>query len=102
MYVVPDRGFEPRSPRLQRGAFTRLAYQASELARPARIELASSEWHSEAQPIDQGRKWWEVDGIEPLAAKGLRLQRSDGTSLSLLALPRLVAAGRIERPTSWL
>jgi hypothetical protein len=33
------------------------------------------------------RKWWEVDGIEPLAKKGLRLQRSDGTSLSLFALP---------------
>jgi len=28
-----------------------------------------------------------VDGIEPLATKGLRLQRSDGTSPSLLALP---------------
>jgi hypothetical protein len=25
------------------------------MARPARIELASSEWHSEALPIDQGR-----------------------------------------------
>ena len=34
-------------------------------------------------------KWWEVDGIEPLAQKGLRLQRSDGTSLSLFALPEL-------------
>jgi len=30
-----------------------------------------------------------VDGIEPLAKKGLRLQRSDGTSLSLFALPEL-------------
>lgn len=27
-FPVPGRGFEPRSPRLQRGAFTRLAYQA--------------------------------------------------------------------------
>jgi hypothetical protein len=28
-----------------------------------------------------------VDGIEPPATQGLRLQRRDGTSLSLLALP---------------
>src|SRR5579859_7288303 len=27
-FPVPGRGFEPRSPRLRRGAFTRLAYQA--------------------------------------------------------------------------
>lgn len=31
--------------------------------------------------------WWEADGIEPPAPKGPRLQRSDGTSLSLTALP---------------
>jgi hypothetical protein len=31
--------------------------------------------------------WWEADGIEPLAPKGPRLQRGDGASLSLLALP---------------
>lgn len=30
---------------------------------------------------------WEVDGIEPLAPEGLRLQRNGGTSLPLLVLP---------------
>jgi hypothetical protein len=39
--------------------------------------------------------WWEVDGIEPLAREGLRLQRSDGTSLSLPALPVLSGARRL-------
>jgi hypothetical protein len=28
-------------------------------------------------------KWWRADGIEPLARAGPRLQRGDGTSLSL-------------------
>jgi hypothetical protein len=34
--------------------------------------------------------WWEVDGIEPLAAEGRGLRPRDGTSLSLLALPETV------------
>src|SRR3954468_12785243 len=85
--MVLGRGFEPRSPALQAGAFTRLAFRAvehcqpffakaskgillradedegsceaplarSRMVRPARIELASSEGHSEALPLDQGR-----------------------------------------------
>jgi hypothetical protein len=45
------------------------------------------------------RDWWEVDGIEPLAHEGLRLRRSDGTSLSLPALPvtRAISNGSISR-----
>src|SRR4051812_1280141 len=62
--MVLGRGFEPRSPALQAGAFTRLAFRAHQrvhvrldvkMVWPARIELASSERHSEALPIDQGR-----------------------------------------------
>src|SRR4051794_37422835 len=58
--MVLGRGFEPRSPAFQAGAFTRLAFRAHQrvharldgkMVRPARIELASSEWHSEALPI---------------------------------------------------
>ena len=68
--------------------------------RTGRIELPSSEWRSDIEPInhvrvlsafaedsDFAKEWWEVDGIEPLAPQGPRLQRGDGASLSLLALP---------------
>ena len=85
--MVLGRGFEPRSPALQAGAFTRLAFRA--LVRPARIELASSERHSEALPIDQGRMV-ESGRNRTSCPKGLRLQRSDGTSLSLLHFPYLM------------
>ena len=41
--VVPGVGFEPTSPRLQRGAFTRLASQAElEVVRPPGIEPVSA------------------------------------------------------------
>jgi hypothetical protein len=59
------------------------------VVRTTGIEPTSSEWHSEAQPIDHvrainlvGSGWNRTS-----CPKGLRLQRSDGTSLSLLALP---------------
>ena len=54
----------------------------------AGLEPAFSDRQSEAFPDGNiGIKWWEVDGIEPLALKGDGLQPPDGTSLSLLALP---------------
>ena len=66
--------------------------------RPARIELASSEWHSEALPIDQGRMVGNR-GIEPRVPKAQVLQTR---SVTRLGDTRLVAADRIERPTSWV
>ena len=78
---MPGRGFEPRSPRLRRGAFTRLAYQAFLVRMPV-IETGPDEWRSSARPSSYTRGnsllsrlrgkegWWEVDGIEPLAKKG--------------------------------
>lgn len=56
-------------------------------ARPARIELASSEWHSEAQPVDQGRMVGNGRN-RTSCPKGLRLQRSGGTSLPLWHSPK--------------
>lgn len=93
--LVPRAGFEPASPRLQRGAFTRLASLAR-LERPGGIEPASRRWRRRALPLSYGREsWWGADGIEPLACKGLRLQRSGGTSLPLLALPETGAFERL-------
>ena len=47
--VVLGRGFEPRSPALQAGAFTRLAFRA-ELVRTPVIETGPHEWRSRARP----------------------------------------------------
>src|ERR1700693_3882763 len=47
--MVPCRGFEPRSPALRAGAFTRLAYKAK-LERPAGNDPASSRWRREGVP----------------------------------------------------
>ena len=88
--MVLGRGFEPRSPALQAGAFTRLAFRASarsrapsrDMVRPARIELASSEWHSEALPIDQGRMVGNR-GIEPRVPKAQVLQTRSVTRLGI-------------------
>ena len=52
--LVPGVRFEQTSSRLQRDAFTRLAFRAM-LARISGIEPLSSEGHSEAQPVDQIR-----------------------------------------------
>src|SRR5687767_6664207 len=47
--------FEPTSPRLQRGAFTRLASQAnSGLVRPTGIEPMSVRWRRTALPLSYG------------------------------------------------
>jgi hypothetical protein len=50
--------------------------------RPARIELASSEWHSEALPIDQGRMVGNR-GIEPRVPKAQVLQTRSVTRLGI-------------------
>jgi hypothetical protein len=50
--------------------------------RPARIELASSEWHSEALPIDQGRMVGSR-GIEPRVPKAQVLQTRSVTRLGI-------------------
>src|SRR5215510_4713848 len=126
--MVLGRGFAPRSPALQAGAFTRLAFRAHQhvharldarrqhvharldarrqrvharldarrqrvharldarMVRTPVIETRSSEWHSDARPssyvrmVGNGRN-------RTSCPKGPRLQRSDGTSLSLLAFP---------------
>ena len=54
--MVPGVGFEPTSPRLQRGAFTRLASQAElVVVRPTGIEPVSARWHRAALPLSYGR-----------------------------------------------
>jgi hypothetical protein len=54
--MVPGVGFEPTSPRLQRGAFTRLASQAElNVVRPTGIEPVSARWHRAALPLSYGR-----------------------------------------------
>jgi hypothetical protein len=54
--MVPGVGFEPTSPRLQRGAFTRLASQAElNVVRPTGIEPVSALWHRAALPLSYGR-----------------------------------------------
>src|ERR1051325_10918439 len=93
-----------RRARLQRAALP-LSY-FGEMVRVAVIETASSEWRSGARPSSYTRNarlrpsgydaaafaiglacraeapwregWWEAEGIEPPAAKGLRLRRSAG------------------------
>src|SRR5436190_22212166 len=89
--MVLGRGFEPRSPALQAGAFTRLAFRAHQrvharldvkMVRPARIELASSEWDSEALPIDQGRMVGNRR-IEPRVPKAQDLQTGQSPDLAL-------------------
>jgi hypothetical protein len=60
--VVPTVGFEPTSPRLQRGAFTRLASQAElKVVRPTGIEPMSARWHRAALPLSYGRWCTEQD-----------------------------------------
>ena len=85
--VVPRVGFEPTSPRLQRGAFTRLASSA-EMVRASVIETESPEWRSGARPssyvrmVGSGRN-------RTSCPQGPRLRRGDGTSLSLWHFPCL-------------
>ena len=47
------RGFDPRSPRLQRGAFTRLAFQAWSGRRG--LNPRPSRWQRGALPLSYGR-----------------------------------------------
>ena len=94
--VVPGRGFEPRSPALQTGAFTRLAFRAASVFREELIEDRHGKRLIGADAGNRNRTfgvalrnstfelhprvWWEVERIELPAAKGRRLQRRDGTS----------------------
>src|SRR5262244_202839 len=99
--MVLGRGFAPRSPALQAGAFTRLAFRAhqrvharldSRLVRTPVIETRSSEWHSDARPSSYARMVGNGRN-RTSCPKGPRLQRSDGTSLSLLAFPGIGCSG---------
>ena len=54
MVVVCDLGFDPDSLRLQRSAFTRLAYR-TKLERPAGNDPASVRWRRTALPLSYGR-----------------------------------------------
>ena len=53
--LVPGVGFEPTSPRLQRGAFTRSASQANWMVRPTGIEPVSARGQRAALPLSYGR-----------------------------------------------
>lgn len=46
--------------------------------------------------------WWEMDGIEPLAPKGLGLQPSGGTTHPYWHLPKLVLGVGFEPTTRWM
>ena len=115
-FPVPGRGFEPRSPRLRRGAFTRLAYQAH-LARMPVIETGPDEWRSSARPSSytrgsifrkSGRRfsaenatiknlnWWEADGIEPLARRDRVYSAATAPACPYLHFP-IVAFGCRDR-----
>ena len=73
--LVPGVGFEPTSPRFQRGAVTRSASQAKrELVRTRRIELLSPEWRSSIEPINYIRRIFREElvrprGFEPLVGR---------------------------------
>ena len=77
----------------------------SVVVRTAGIEPTSSEWHPEAQPIDHVRTIILVGSGRKRTScpRGLRLRRSDGTSLSLLALPVIGcrSASRTLRKTAY-
>src|SRR5215470_16472516 len=70
-------------------AFTRLAFRA---VRTPVIETRSSEWHSDARPSSYARMVGNGRN-RTSCPKGPRLQRSDGTSLSLLAFPGIGCSG---------
>ena len=60
---MPGVGSDPTSPRLQRGAFTRLASQAElRVVRPTGIEPMSARWHRAALPLSYGRRCEIVAG----------------------------------------
>ena len=72
--VVPRVGFEPTFPRLQRGAFTRLASWANIWSgRRVPIPLPRA-WRARALPLSYVRIWWVWHGIEPAQHGGADLQ----------------------------
>jgi hypothetical protein len=105
--VVPRVGFEPTSPRLQRGAFTRLASSAKWSGR-AGSNCSSERWRRSALPLSYSRMVGSGRN-RTSCPQGPRLQRGDGTSLSLLHFPELVAGpgvapsrSRLMRPRGFL
>jgi hypothetical protein len=82
-FPVPGRGFEPRSPRLQRGAFTRLAYQAHwRGCRQSKPGLMSGAHLLDLQAIPACYRLVGSGGNRTPCPMGPRLRRGDGTSLS--------------------
>src|SRR5262245_16507076 len=70
-------------------AFTRVLMQ---MVRTPVIETRSSEWHSDARPSSYARMVGNGRN-RTSCPKGPRLQRGDGTSLSLLAFPSIGCSG---------
>ena len=67
--MVPRHRYDRRSLRLQRSAFTRLAYEA-ELVRAGRIKLPPERWRRSTLSLRHARKWWVRDGFEPPNPEG--------------------------------
>ena len=82
--MVPGVGFEPTSPRLQRGAFTRLASQAElNVVRPTGIEPVSARWYRSALPLSYGRPSFQEWCTEQ--DSNLRSPKAPGLQPSLVA-----------------
>jgi hypothetical protein len=102
--LVPGVGFEPTSPRLERGAVTRSASQARhrELVRTRRIELLSPEWRSSIEPINYVRRILrrrveEGEGVEPSTVRSARFSRP--VACRHAPPSELVVPARLERAT---
>lgn len=74
--MVPGRGFDPRSLRLQRSAFTRLAFRAWCGRRESNSNLKSG---ALALCLRAASAWWVPGRVERLARRGPRLQRGEDT-----------------------
>lgn len=105
-FPVPGRGFEPRSPRFRRGAFTRLAYQAH-LVRVPVIETGPGEWRSPARPSSYTRDCWnwrELDEANLVPRSDHACSADTAPAPSLLALPPAFAIWRKREvliPNGW-
>jgi hypothetical protein len=71
------------------------------LERPAGNDPASQPWQGCTLPLSYGRMVESGSNRTP-RPKGSRLQRDGGTSLSLLALSKLVAGDGLAPPTFWV
>src|SRR6185437_15189442 len=120
-FPVPGRGFEPRSPRFRRGAFTRLAYQARwrgcRSSKPGLmsgahlLDLQATPAGAFSGKVDAGfpqkmrgsknlicknLNWWEADGIEPLARRDRVYSAATAPACPYLHFP-IVAFGCRDR-----